>query len=172
MELRDKLNKNKNLIIGVIGFTLLYPLFGLLIKIPNPMVPGAIIALNMVFPVLAGYFYGPKSGFFAGGIGTALASLIGASIWDGLAIFPHIVMGLTAGWVITKSRSDFLCSLTIIIGHTVNILFFVRLELMSISIDNIGDILLGLLTETMIDIIVILFLTSILKRWLFQKERW
>ena len=40
-------------------FTLLYALTAPLVEhIPNPMIPGAWLALNMIFPVLAGYFLG------------------------------------------------------------------------------------------------------------------
>lgn len=86
-------------LLGVTVFTLLYPALAQVIKcIPNPMVPGAILALNMILPVLAGYFYGPSSGAVAGGLGTTLSALIRVSMFDTLAIFPHTVMGIVAGW--------------------------------------------------------------------------
>ena len=44
-----------------------------------------------------------------------------------------LAMGLVAGWVGGKSRSDILPALTIIIGHALNMLFFLRLELSALS---------------------------------------
>jgi hypothetical protein len=41
--------------LGLIVFSLLYPATALITQhIPNPMVPGATVALNMIFPVLSG----------------------------------------------------------------------------------------------------------------------
>ena len=166
------MNPQTKRLIGVIVFTLLYPAMAPLVEyIPNPMVPGAIVALNMIFPVLAGYFYGPLSGAVAGGVGTALAALLRVSMFDGLAIFPHIAMGLAAGWT-GKYRSEILSSITILVGHALNMLFFLRLELFTIPAEEVGVTLLGLAAETMIDIITIVLVIVLLKRWLYHTERW
>jgi uncharacterized membrane protein len=135
------------------------------------MVPGAIVALNMIMPVLAGYFYGPMSGAAAGGLGTALAALYDASLFNGLAIFPHALMGLAAGWI-GRYRSDLLSATTILLGHTLNMLFYLRLGVISIAPDQWGTTLLGLATETMVDIVAIVLVIALLKRWLYQVERW
>ena len=51
----------------------LYVVVGQVVRfIPNPMVPGAIIALNMVVVVIAGILLGPTSGALVGLIGTAV----------------------------------------------------------------------------------------------------
>lgn len=159
--------------IGLTIFTLLYPALSFFVDyVPNPMVPGAIIALNMIVIVLAGYFYGPWSGAVAGGMGTALSALIRVSMWDGLAIFPHIIMGFAAGWVFNKYRSEFLSALTVIIGHILNMLFYVRLELLTISPDDIGVTLLGLATEITIDVVAIILIIALFKKWIYSTQRW
>jgi uncharacterized membrane protein len=159
-------------VIGIAVFTLLYPAMAYIVKyIPNPMVPGAIVALNMILPVLAGYFYGPLSGAVTGGVGTALSALLRASLFDGTAIFPHILMGAAAGWM-GKSRAEILSSTTILIGHILNMLFFLRLGVITIPPDRVASTLLGLATETMIDIVAIVLVIALLKRWLYQEHRW
>ncbi|MGE5372184.1 MAG: hypothetical protein ACM3QZ_09370 [Solirubrobacterales bacterium] len=157
---------------GIAVFTLLYPLVDLLVRyIPNPMVPNAVIALNIIFPVVAGFFYGTRAGMLAGGLGTAIATLMSGSVFSGLAIFPHLVMGGTAGWV-GKNRSEMLAGLTVLIGHGLNILFFVRTGMLKITAENVGSMTLGLATEATIDIIAIILVITLLKRWLYQTERW
>ncbi|MBU0496144.1 MAG: hypothetical protein KKB13_30185 [Chloroflexi bacterium] len=159
-------------LLGIMAFTLLYPLLGPVVQyIPNPMVPGAIVALNMILPVLAGYFYGPVSGAVVGGVGTALAALLWVDPFDGLAIFPHIVMGALAGWT-GKQRSELLSSAMILVGHALNMLFYLRLGLITISLEEVGVTALGLAAETMIDIIAIVLVIILLKRWLYHEERW
>jgi uncharacterized membrane protein len=158
--------------IGVLVFTALYPAGAYLVRyIPNPMVPGASVALNMILPVLAGYFYGPLSGATAGCVGTALAALLRVNMWDAVAIFPHTLMGLAAGWAGQK-RSEVLASTTILIGHALNMLFFLRLGMMTITAEQVGPMLLGLAAETMIDIVAIVLVAALLKQWLYESRRW
>ncbi|TMI99055.1 MAG: ECF transporter S component, partial [Bacillati bacterium ANGP1] len=51
----------------------LYVVLGQVVKfLPNPMVPGAIIALNMVVVVISGILLGPRAGALVGLIGTGV----------------------------------------------------------------------------------------------------
>jgi len=160
-------------VFGVTAFTLIYPAMQVLViqYIPNPMVPGAIIALNMIMPVLAGFFFGPWCGAIAGGAGTGIAALLTGSIYTALAIVPHTIMGAVAGWT-GKYRSEFLTASTILIGHFLNMLLYIRTGVITIPTEKIGVTLLGLATESMIDIIAIVLLILLLKRHLYCKERW
>jgi uncharacterized membrane protein len=64
----------------------------------NPFIPGAIIAVNMIVPVVGGILFGRACGFWVGLIGTALNALTPAgSLFEVLAIIPHAAMGYTAG---------------------------------------------------------------------------
>jgi uncharacterized membrane protein len=157
---------------GLFALILAYPLTHFIIHyIPNPIIPTANIALNMIFPILAGYFYGPVSGALAGALGTGLGALIGPDIYDAMAIFSHAAMGAVAGLAGT-SRSQFLAALTIVIGHALNILFFWRFGLL--KIEHVSTLLLGLLTETTIDIVAIILMIVLLQKWLYQEieQRW
>ncbi len=159
-------------LVGIVVFTLIYPATAFVVKyIPNPMVPGAIVALNMIVPVLAGYFYGPVSGALAGGAGTAISALLRASMFDAMAVFPHAVMGAAAGWA-GKSRSEVLSAATIIIGHALNMLFYLRLGVLTVPPERVSLTLLGLAAETMVDIVAIILVILLLKKHLYQKERW
>lgn len=158
--------------LGIWVCALLYPaLAPLVMYIPNPMVPDAIIALNMVVLVIAGYLYGPLSGAFAGALGTSVAALLWGSQYDAFAIFPHLLMGACAGWV-GQRRGEILPALTILVGHLGNILFYVRFNVFTLTLDTLGTFLLGLTTETMIDIVAIVLLIVLLRQRFYHTERW
>lgn len=157
---------------GLIILTLAYPVAHFLVaKIPNPVVPSANLALNMIFPILAGYFYGPISGAMAGAFGTGIAALVSPDLYDVMSILPHAVMGYVAG-LAGGSRSQFVAALSIILGHLLNVLFYWRFEL--ITADNMGILFLGLLTETTVDIVAIVLLIVFLQEWLYREneQRW
>jgi uncharacterized membrane protein len=101
---------------------------------PNPVVPGAVIAINMIVPVLAGILFGRQAGFVVGILGTTLNSFFPASTaFEIAAIAPHGIMGFAAGWL--KQRAPaFIASGALIIGHLLNILMFVLLGLMKFNI--------------------------------------
>src|SRR3970282_615408 len=103
----------------------LYAVLGQVVRfIPNPMVPGATIALNMVVVVIAGILLGPVPGTLGGLIGTGINAFITSGTSSGgfelAAIIPHPVMGLTAGLV--GRRTLLFGALTIIVGHVLNII--------------------------------------------------
>ncbi|MFT3893496.1 MAG: ECF transporter S component [Anaerolineales bacterium] len=158
--------------LGLIILTLAYPLTHyIFIHIPNPVVPSANLALNMIFPILAGYFYGPLSGAIAGAVGTGLSALAGPDMYDALSILPHALMGYTAG-LAGESQSQFAGALSIIIGHLLNILFYWRFGL--IPFEHVGILLLGLLTETTIDVVAIILLIVFLQKPFYRDKelRW
>jgi uncharacterized membrane protein len=159
-------------LLGITAFTLAYPVLESVVQyIQNPMVPGAIIALNMILPVLAGYFYGPWSGAVAGGAGTGIAAVFGGSIFNYLAIIPNAVMGGVAGWT-GKFRSEFLTASTILVGHTLNMVVFIGTGVIVIPAEKAGTTLLGLAAESMIDIVAIVLLILVLKRFISSPGKW
>ncbi|MBN8658714.1 MAG: hypothetical protein J0M11_23455 [Anaerolineae bacterium] len=139
--------------------------------IPNPLVPRASLAINMIFPILAGYFYGSLSGALAGLLGTGLSALLAPDIYDALAVLPHTVMGFIAG-LAGNSRSQFLAALSVLVGHALNILFFWRFEYLSIESPFI--LFLGLLTETTVDIVAVILFIVLFHKKLYRDDdqRW
>lgn len=162
---------NGKRIIGLGILILAYPLTHYVVQyIPNPLVPNAILAMNMIFPVLAGYFFGPVSGAIAGAFGTGFSALLAPDVYDALAILPHMTMGLLAG-IAGNSRLQFLAALSVVVGHILNVLFFWRLGFLEF---NEGyTLFLGLVTESTIDIVAIVLLIVLLQPFLYEKEqRW
>ncbi|MBN1954508.1 MAG: GAF domain-containing protein [Anaerolineae bacterium] len=137
-------------------------------KIPNPMVPEAILALNMVVPVVVGYFDGMWSGAIVGLVGTTLNFLVkipltGADYYEAVAIIPHAMMGLAAGFVARK-RSRIGTAMTILVGHGLNVLVFFVVGLLPFA-SALNDIFwTGLLAEAMVDLILIVFVISVIQR--------
>jgi hypothetical protein len=148
--------------VGLAILTLAYPLTHFAVShIPNPLVPSASIALNMVFPVLAGYFFGTASGAFAGGVGTGLSALIGDDVYDALAVLPHTLMGAAAGGA-GKRRLVFLAVLSLAFGHILNIFFYWRFDQLRIS--RVDTLFLGLAAETTVGAVAVVLLIVLLHR--------
>lgn len=155
---------------SIISYSILYNILFLFVNfIPNPAVPNGYIAVNMIIPVVAGYLLGPMSGFLVGAFGVSINALINASPITVTAIFPVMVMGYLAGYI-GKSRNIVIASLTIIVGHGLNILYFYRHGL--IEIQNIPLMSLSILSESAFDTVLIVMLLSLSSRKYYQKERW
>src|SRR5512143_2661188 len=92
---------------------------------PNPFIPGADIAVNMVIPVLTGILFGRVPGLLVGLLGTLLNAISPAgSLFEFLSIVPHGIMGWVAGHFREKFPTPIVaCSL--IVGHGLNILMYV-----------------------------------------------
>lgn len=158
--------------LGLILFTLAYPTTHFLVgHIPNPFVPDANLAINMIFPILAGYFYGPVSGSIAALLGTGLSAVFTADIYDALAILPHTVMGIAAGFA-GNFRQQFLAAGAVLIGHALNIFFFWRFDYLSIEKPFI--LALGLFTEMTFDVVAVILFIVLFHKKLYREDggRW
>lgn len=158
--------------LGLILLTLAYPITHFIVRyIPNPFVPTANLALNMIFPVLAGYFYGPVSGALAGALGTGLSAFFGGDIYDAMSIVPHATMGMAAGWL-GATRSQTAAALTIVLGHVLNLMFYWRFGLL--SLDHPETLALGITTETTVGVVAIVLLIVLFQKWLYREpeRRW
>jgi len=140
-----------------------YVVLGQVVRfIPNPMVPGAIVALNMVVVVIAGMLLGPAAGVSVGLIGTLVNALSPAgNPFEWAAIVPHMVMGFVAG--LAGPRHLILGALTIIVGHALNIVAFILVGLIPASQVAVTIFSVGLLAEVVIDVVVILAAVPLLR---------
>ncbi|MBI3975140.1 MAG: ECF transporter S component [Armatimonadetes bacterium] len=132
--------------------------------LPNPMVPGAIIAINMVVVVIAGILFGPGAGALVGLIGTTLNAFVspsGSRAFEFAAIIPHTIMGLSAGLIARASAPA--AALAIIIGHLLNIAAFILVGLIPLNQLAITIFSVGLLVETVIDLVVIWLAVAVLR---------
>lgn len=139
----------------------LYVVVGQVVRfIPNPMVPGAVIALNMVVVVIAGILLGPLAGGLVGLIGTLVNALSPAgNPFEFAAIIPHTIMGAAAG----LARRLPLAALTIVVGHALNIAAFVLAGLLPANQMTATVFSVGLLLEIIIGVVVISVVVPLLR---------
>ena len=141
---------------------LLYVLLGNARSVqPNPFIPGAIIAVNMVIPVLAGILFGRVAGLLVGLLGTLLNAVTPAgSLFEFLSIVPHGIMGWVAGHYREKVPTLILaCSL--IVGHGLNILMYVLFGALSFASLLHLTFWYGLAYETFAGVIAVSILAGI-----------
>jgi len=142
--------------------TLLYLLLGNARSIqPNPFIPGAIIAVNMVIPVLTGILFGRVPGLLVKLLGTLLDAISPAgSLFEFLSIVPHGIMGWVAGQFREKYPTPIVaCSL--IVGHGLNILMYVLFGLLSFTPLLHPTFWYGLTYETFAGVIAVTILAGI-----------
>lgn len=162
----------KRRLIGIAVLTLAYPALAPLVQyIPNPMVPGAVVALNMILPVLAGYLYGPCSGAFAGGVGAGLAALLMVNMFYAVAVLPHVLMGGLAGWL-GREGSELKSATALLAGHVLNLLFFIRLGMLPVPEEALPSTALGLLTEASVEMVAVVLLANSLRHFFYCTDRW
>ena len=128
---------------------------------PNPFIPGAIIAVNMVVPVLTGILFGRVAGLLVGLLGTLLNAVSPAgSLFEFLSIVPHGTMGWVAGHYRERVPTLILaCSL--IVGHGLNILAYVLFGLLPFTSVLHLTFWYGLAYETFAGVIAVTVLAGI-----------
>ena len=142
--------------------TLLYFLLGNARSIePNPFIPGANIAVNMVIPVLTGILFGRVPGLLVGLLGTLLNAISPAgSLFEFLSIVPHGIMGWVAGHFREKFPMPIVaCSL--IVGHGLNILMYVLFGPLSFTALLRPTFWYGLAYETFAGVIAVTILAGV-----------
>ncbi len=163
----------------VLAAVVLYVLLGqLMVYLPNPMVPQAIIALNMTIVVIFAYFTSTWEGALIGALATALNFLVktllkGPDWYELTALIPHTLMGASAGWfAIHAANRRIAVATTIFIGHALNVLAFLLVGLLAGSQLLVPDFWNGLLAEGLIDMIVILLTINIVEISSGLQPRW
>lgn len=148
----------KKIFISIIILTTLYVLLGNVPAIQkNPIIPEAVVAVNMIIIVLSGILFGKRTGAIVGFLGTLINALITGSSFEYFAILPHTIMGYFAGFF-KERTNNILASLSIIIGHALNIVSYLVIGILSISNFQNSDFWLGIIYETIFGIISIIIL--------------
>jgi uncharacterized membrane protein len=128
---------------------------------PNPFIPGSVIAVYMVVPVVAGILFGCRTGFLVGILGAFFNALSPAgSAFEFVSIIPHGLMGAAAGCLRGKFPTPFVAS-TILVGHSLNILAYVSIGLMEVSPLTAKSFWYGLAYESLIDIMTIYVIVTV-----------
>jgi signal transduction histidine kinase len=136
--------------------------------IPNPMLPQASLALNMIVPVVIGYWDGAVSGAITGALGTLLNFLLkipfyNVDTYELLALAPHTLMGALAGWRGFRGLRVS-AALTVFVGHALNLAVYGAVGLISIEAVLSTSFWLGLMAEIMINLILIVLIITLLER--------
>jgi uncharacterized membrane protein len=151
---------NEAIVVAV--FSVLYVLIGNARSIhENPFIPGAVIAVSMIAPVLAGILFGKRVGFFVGIIGTTLNYFSPAgSIFELLSIIPHGIMGLSAGYLKERFATP-LAALALVVGHALNTLAYISFDLIPKNTLSNPQFWSGILYEIFVGVIAVTLITSI-----------
>mgnify|MGYP006282844993 CR=1 FL=1 len=163
---RDRTSRTRRfkVLVGVIAYVALGQLTH---YIPNPMLPQASLALNMIVPVVIGYWGGSLSGAVTGAVGTLLNFLLkapfyGIDSFELLAIVPHAVMGALAGRIGLQGMRVG-AALTILVGHILNLAAYVTFGLVAAATLQSSTLWLGLIAEVMVDLILIILAITLLE---------
>jgi len=156
------MGSNRNELIQIIILVILYVLLGNSRSVqPNPFLTGAVIAVNMIVPVLGGILFGWRVGLLTGLAGTILNSLSpAANPFESLAVIPHGLMGLSAGLISRKFPSPIAAG-ALIIGHTLNMIMFISFGLIEITILHDLTFWLGITYEAFIGMVSIVIISAI-----------
>lgn len=79
--------------------------FTVAVRVPIPGTPGGYVNFSDVAIYFTSFVFGPWIGFIAGGVGTALADLIGFPATTPLTFFAHGLEALAAGWIAWRVKS-------------------------------------------------------------------
>lgn len=136
---------------------------------PNPFIPGANLAFHMIVVVIAGILFGPLVGAFTGLLGTGINVYMPAgNTFELAAIMPHTLMGLSAG--LLSNKQLIFSGASIIVGHALNMIVYLTVGIIHISLLLTSGFWLGLGYEILVGylsiiVIVTIYNIAIGKRW-------
>ena len=127
----------------------------------NPLIPGAVIAVNMFVPVLAGILFGARTGFLVGLLGTLINAFTPAgSVFELLSVAPHAVMGYAAGFASQRLPSP-IATLSLVIGQSLNILLFSLFGLIPLGNLILPEFWVGIAYEILIGSVAAIILMTL-----------
>ena len=83
---------------------------------PNPFMPGGVINVNMIIPIIGGILFGWRVGLVSGGFGTLINAMITGSMFEFLSIFSHALIGFLPG-IFRKKIPSYFLSTFLILGN-------------------------------------------------------
>lgn len=89
-----------------------------LARIPIPATNG-YVHLGDAAITFAAYAFGPWVAMFAGGMGTALADVLGYPQWAVFSLLIHGAQGLAMGWIVRKRINVVTVLLSVVIGAAI-----------------------------------------------------
>lgn len=89
-----------------------------LARIPVPAT-GGYVHLGDAAITFTAYAFGPWVAMFAGGMGTAMADVLGYPQWAVFSLLIHGAQGLAMGWIVRKRINTITVLLSVITGATI-----------------------------------------------------
>ncbi len=143
---------------------------------PNPLIPGATMAVAIVVPAIAGLLSGRWTGLATGIISALAAAVIFALVANSdahraaselLSVIPYGIMGWTAGWLRSRLPSP-LPACALLLGHLLKL--STHLLAGRLSVEHLASpaLWLGLAWETLLGIAVV---TAVVGIFRFGLER-
>jgi LytS/YehU family sensor histidine kinase len=152
----------KTEIFRIIVLSLLYALIANARSIqPNPFIPGAVIAVYMVVPVIGGILFGPLVGLTVGVFGTLLTAVSPASSpFEFASVLPHGLMGLTAGFLRGRMPTPFVAAIALAVGHGLNLTSYVISNLLELTSLEDPQFWYGLGYEELLGIVTVFVMVT------------
>ncbi len=82
---------------------------------PNPYIPGAVIAVNIIIPIIGGILFGKRVGFLTGFFGALSNAIFTGSQFEYIAIIPLALVGFLAGTFNERAPSPVLALLIVLV---------------------------------------------------------
>lgn len=89
-----------------------------LARIPVPAT-GGYVHLGDAAIAFTAFAFGPWVAMFAGGIGTAMADVLGYPQWAVFSLLIHGAQGLAIGWIVQKRINTMTVLLSVVVGATI-----------------------------------------------------
>ncbi len=134
--------------------------------IPNPMLPEANLAFQMVVPVIWGMVWGWQAGAIVGFFGTFGNSLIQFvqgyfNPYETVSILVHPFMGALAGFL--TNYHFMLGAGSIFVGHIFNIIFYLLIGIINVAYVTSPAHLRGLISEGILGFLIVVLAYYLLK---------
>ncbi len=108
-------------------------------RVPTPV--GGYIHLGDAGVNFAAFAFGPWVALFSGGVGTALADLMGYPQWAIFSLIVHGLQGLAIGWIAQKELNVWRGALAVIAGTAIVVVGYFIAEILVGSAVAISEIL-------------------------------
>ncbi len=161
------------MLVGLLVFVVLGQLTRAL---PHPLLPNTSLSLNVIIPVLVGYWCGLLPGAIVGAFGPFLSFLLNLQLGQPdfflLAnMVSYTVMGAAAGWE-DGHETRLGASLTVLVGHFLNLIIYALTGVLPLSLLTQPALWVGLLAEVMFNLIVIMLFLGLVEQLRSPNANW
>lgn len=156
---------------------LLYVVSGQMMQsITHPLFSETSLRLNIVIPVLVGYWCGVLPGALVGAFGPLLSFLLTLILgqpdfYQVVNVLPYAIMAAATGWK-EGHETRLGASLTILIGHLLSVLGYTLAGLIPFSLLGESSLWMGLLAEVMLNLLIVMLCLGVMEQSLVSGTKW